>query len=61
MKKMIYVAVFLIAALVSAPQVFAANNVSEMAVTKGGQAVAQCAQTMEKGVSECARMSECIK
>ncbi|WP_366922550.1 hypothetical protein MFMK1_003014 [Metallumcola ferriviriculae] len=36
---------------------FAANMVSKMAVEKGGQAVAQCAQTMDKGVSQCAAAS----
>lgn len=38
---------------------FASTAVSEMAITKGGQAVAQCAQTMDKGVSECAQMPIC--
>lgn len=61
MKKLIMVAVFSLVLLVSTSQAFAANNVSQMAVTEGGQAVAKCAQTMEKGVSECAKISECIK
>ncbi len=61
MKKLVYVAVIALALLGTAPQVFADNNVSQMAVIKGGQAVAQCAQTMEKGVSECAKLSECLK
>ena len=61
MKKLVYVAVIALALLGTTPQVFAANNVSQMAVVKGGQAVAQCAQTMEKGVSECAKLPECIK
>jgi hypothetical protein len=30
-----------------------------MAVTKGGQAVAQCARTMEQGVSACVSMQTC--
>ena len=35
---------------------FASTAVSEMATNNGGQAVAQCAQSMDKGVSECAQM-----
>ncbi|TGE37240.1 hypothetical protein E4K67_15375 [Desulfosporosinus fructosivorans] len=38
---------------------FASTAVSQMATNKGGQAVAQCAQLMDKGVSECAQMSIC--
>jgi hypothetical protein len=38
---------------------FAASAVSQMAVTKGGQHVAECAQDMDKGVSECAKMPVC--
>lgn len=38
---------------------FAGNAVSEMALAKGGQHVAQCAQEMGKGVSECAKMTIC--
>jgi len=45
--------------LSSSNSVFAANNISKMATTKGGQHVAQCAQQMDKGVSECIQMSEC--
>jgi hypothetical protein len=37
----------------------AANAVSQMATTEGGKHVAQCAQEMDKGVSECAKMAEC--
>ncbi|KJS88766.1 MAG: hypothetical protein JM58_00365 [Peptococcaceae bacterium BICA1-8] len=40
---------------------FAANAVSEMATIKGGQHVAECAQSMDKGVSECAKAPECVK
>lgn len=40
--------------------VLAANNVSEMAVNKGGQHVAECAQSMEKGISQCLQMIECL-
>jgi len=38
---------------------FASTEVSQMAIEKGGQAVAQCAQLMDKGVSECALMPIC--
>lgn len=38
---------------------FASTAVSEMARNKGGQTVAQCAQTMDIGVSECAQMLIC--
>ena len=61
MKKLVYVAVFALALMLTTPQVFAANNVSQMAVFKGGQVVAQCAQTMERGVSECAKLPECLE
>ncbi|KJS22093.1 MAG: hypothetical protein VR72_07425 [Clostridiaceae bacterium BRH_c20a] len=40
---------------------FAANAVSDMATTKGGQHVAKCAQSMDKGISECAKAPECVK
>ena len=40
---------------------FAGNNVSQMAVEKGGQHIAECARMMDKGISECARMAECAK
>lgn len=61
MKKLVYVAVFALALMLTTPQVFAANNVSQMAVLKGGQAVAQCARTMERGVSECVKLSVCLE
>lgn len=38
---------------------FASTAVSEMAINKGGQAVAECAQTMDNGVSKCAQMPIC--
>ncbi|GAB6153564.1 hypothetical protein JCM17380_23140 [Desulfosporosinus burensis] len=38
---------------------FASTAVSQMATNKGGQAVAQCAQTMDKGVSQCAQIPIC--
>jgi hypothetical protein len=30
-----------------------------MATTKGGKHVAECAQKMDKGISECAKLEEC--
>ncbi|KGK88384.1 hypothetical protein DP73_12885 [Desulfosporosinus sp. HMP52] len=38
---------------------FASTAVSEMATNKGGQSVAECAQTMDNGVSKCAQMPFC--
>lgn len=38
---------------------FASTAVSDMALSKGGQHVAECAQMMDQGVSECAQMPEC--
>ena len=38
---------------------FASTAISEMAINKGGQALAQCAKAMDKGVSECALMPIC--
>ncbi|SHH11570.1 hypothetical protein [Desulfosporosinus lacus] len=38
---------------------FASTAVSQMATTKGGQAVAQCAQKMDQGVSQCAQKPIC--
>jgi len=45
--------------LASSNSALAANNVSRMATSKGGQQVAQCAQQMDKGVSQCVQMPEC--
>lgn len=61
MKKV--VTLFLAAALMiaSSAMVFADNAVSNMAKQKGGQAVAQCAKAMNKGVSECAVLPECAE
>lgn len=59
MKKILSLAVVGFALFASTNSVFAANHVSEMATTKGGQHVAECAQMMDKGVSECAKAVEC--
>lgn len=61
MKKILSLAVVAIALFVSSNSVFAANHVSEMATTKGGQHVAECAQKMDKGVSECVKAVECAE
>jgi len=59
MKKVTSIMVVGMILLSSSNSVFAANNISKMATTKGGQHVAQCAQQMDKGVSECVQMPEC--
>jgi len=61
MKKILSLAVVGLALLASSNSVFAANHVSQMATTKGGQHVAECAQKMDKGVSECVKAVECEK
>lgn len=38
---------------------FAGTAVSEMALAKGGQAVAECAKMMNTGIAECAKMLTC--
>jgi hypothetical protein len=45
--------------LAFAGNALAANAVSQMATENGGQTVAECAQMMDKGVSECAKMTIC--
>lgn len=47
--------------IASSAMVFADNSVSVMATQKGGQAVAQCAKAMDKGVSACAALPECTE
>jgi len=59
MKKYLVLSIITMSILASSSSVFAANNVSRMATTKGGQHVAQCAQEMERGISHCLQMSEC--
>lgn len=61
MKKILSIAALVALLTVSTTQVFAANKVSNMATTKGGQHVAHCAQMMDRGVSCCARHLECEK
>lgn len=39
---------------------FASTHVSEMAVAKGGQHIAQCAKNMDNGVSDCLELPECL-
>lgn len=61
MKKILFL--FIAAAVILAPtqKVYAVNMVSEMAVTKGGQSVAECAKSMDRGISNCALAIECAK
>ncbi|WP_125135755.1 hypothetical protein [Petrocella atlantisensis] len=60
MKKIISLSLLSLLIIASSSTSFAANNVSRMATTKGGLHVAQCAQQMDLGVSECLQMTECI-
>jgi hypothetical protein len=59
MKKLFAIAILGITLLTSSSTAFAANNVSNLAVTKGGQAVAECARNMDRGISNCVTMSAC--
>lgn len=61
MKKILFL--FIAAAVILGPtqKAYAVNMVSDMAVTQGGQAVAECAKAMDKGISECVKAIECIK
>ena len=61
MKKLLSIAIVGVLLLGSSSSVFAANNASNMATTKGGEHVAECAQEMDKGVSQCAQIPECEK
>jgi hypothetical protein len=59
MKKILSVSALVITLLSASTQVFAANHVSEMATSKGGRHIVECAQKMDKGISECAKLDEC--
>jgi hypothetical protein len=61
MKKIFAASVLALTLLALPTEVFAASRVAEMATTKGGRHVAECAQKMDRGVSVCARMVECPK
>ena len=61
MKKLFSASALVLVLLASSTQVFATNHVARMATTKGGRHVAECAQKMDKGVSECAKLIECAK
>jgi hypothetical protein len=61
MKKILALSAIVVTLFASSTQVFAANHVSNMATTKGGNHVAECAQKMDRGVSTCARHVECPK
>jgi len=60
LKKIMSLSVLSLLILLSSSTTFAANNVSRMATTKGGLHVAQFAQQMDLGISECLQMLECI-
>ncbi|MCR3955529.1 MAG: hypothetical protein NUK57_04475 [Gudongella sp.] len=60
MKKFMSLSVLSLLILLSSSTTFAANNVSRMATTKGGLLIAQCAQEMDLGISQCLQMPECI-
>lgn len=55
MKKLFAIAILGLTLLSSSGTAFAANNVSQMAVDKGGRSVAECAQMMDQGVSQCVK------
>ena len=59
MKKLVAIAILSVTLLSSSGTAFAANNVSQLAVTKGGQSVAECARNMDRGISSCVNMSAC--
>ena len=59
MKKLFAIAILGVALLSASSTAFAANNVSQLATTKGGRSVAECAQMMGKGISECVNTSGC--
>jgi hypothetical protein len=59
MKKVLSMSILSLIIMASSGSAFAGNNVSNMATLKGGQAVAQCAQAMELGNSQCLQMPEC--
>lgn len=59
MKKLFSIALLGVLFMASSNSVFAANNISNIATTKGGQHVAHCAQMMDKGVSQCVQATDC--
>ena len=61
MKKILSICALVLTLLTASTQVFASSHVAEMATSKGGQHVAECAQMMDKGVSECAKLVACEK
>ena len=54
MKKMLAVSLTVLTLMVFSGSAFAANPVSRVALAKGGQHVAHCAQMMEQGISHLA-------
>ncbi len=60
MKKIMSISILSLIILASSGSTFAANTVSNMATVKGGQHVAECAQKMDRGISGCIQMTECM-
>lgn len=60
MKKFMSVSILSLLILASSSTSFAANNVSIMETTKGGNHVAECARQMNLGISDCLQMPECM-
>lgn len=59
MKKLFATAVLAITLVTASGTAFAANTISQKAVSSGGQSVAKCAQMMDRGVSQCVNASSC--
>jgi hypothetical protein len=59
MKKLFAIAILGVTLLSSSNTAYAANNISQLAVNKGGRSVAECAQMMDRGVSQCVNASTC--
>ena len=54
MKKLLTITIMALSLFIFAGSAFAASAVSEIATTKGGKQVAECAQMMERGISSLA-------
>lgn len=59
MKKFILLSIVTLSIIGSTSTALAANNVARMAVTKGGQHIAYCAQMMDYGISSCVNLTSC--
>ncbi|MDK9711113.1 hypothetical protein [Acidaminobacter sp.] len=61
MKKTIAASILSLLLITYGSQAFASNAVSNMATNNGGLSVAECAKTMDRGVSVCAQHDACLK